>query len=68
MSNKNVDKVNKNLSMMIHSLSLENEELKAKVTSLEQSNEELTTTNKELGPHLEKKNVELHKMLRSSQK
>lgn len=54
--------------MMIHSLPLENEELKAKVTSLEQSNEELTTTNTELGPHLEKENVELHKMLRSSQK
>lgn len=54
--------------MMIQPLSSENEELKTKVTSLDQWNENSTTTNMELALHLEEKNVELHKMLGGSQR
>lgn len=48
-----VNKVNKDLKMMAQSLSSENKKLKAQMITLEQRNEELTSTNKELAPLIE---------------
>lgn len=49
----NVDKINKDLKMMVQSLISENEGLKAKVASLKQINKVLISTNKVLRLHLE---------------
>lgn len=63
----NVNRINKDLKMIVQTLSSENKGLKPREASREQKNEVLTSANKELVVHLTEKNVELYKILVESQ-
>lgn len=58
-----VDKVNKDLKMIIQTLSLENDRLKAKIEMLEQEHEQLIITNKKIALQLTEKDDKLHKSI-----